>query len=350
MKKPLFALLLIAAVAAAGFGLYHTFTTFNRSANKDGLKPKVVIYTYSSFLDSFGPGPMIKSIFEKECLCTVEFVDVGSGSLLIERLKMVPDQQVDLVIGLDQLNLKRAVENVPWKVIKAVPQDWEDIAKASTYPMFIPLDYAPMTFVYRDGEAPAQAKSFDEWTKAVPRKSIALQEPSLSSPGLEFLYWMFSLAKQDAKGDLTARIASLAPSIHSVSPEWSGSYSLFQSGSAKAVFTYVTSLVYHEVEQKKTNFRAASFSEGHPVQIEYVGIPEQCISCGLAEAFVNILMRPDVQKIIMEKNYMLPVVKGVSKGTPFEALPQLKMLPSTDMDQFSDQQKTLLETWKTAIR
>lgn len=349
LKKPLILILILITVAVAGYGLSHTFNKFNRAKNSEGLKPTVVIYTYSSFLDSFGPGPLIKAAFEKECLCHVEFVDVGSGALLIERLKLAPEAQVDLVIGLDQLNLKRAVESVNWKVMKPEPRDWVDVAKASTYPMFIPLDWSPMTFLYRDGEV-KESNSIDKWLSGLSPKSLALQDPAMSSPGLAFLYWLYALSLDNPSVKLEERLSKLEPFIHSVSPEWSGSYSFFQSGAAKTVFTYLTSLVYHRVEKKETNFRAASFTEGHPVQIEYVGIPEQCRSCGLAEAFINILVSPEIQKVIMEKNYMLPVVKGVVDGTPFADLPQLKLIPTADMDKFSDGQRSLLQAWKTSIQ
>lgn len=349
MKRPLIILLVLLTIAAAGFGLSNTFQKFHRAKNSAAPRPTVVIYTYSSFLDSFGPGPIIKAAFEKECLCNVEFVDVGSGALLIERLKLAPTAQVDLVIGLDQLNLKRAVENVNWKVVKPTPQDWVDVAKASTYPMFIPIDWSPMTFLYREGEV-KPATSLQKWLSGLSPKSVALQDPTMSSPGLGFLYWLYSLSVDDPSLSLEARITKLEPYIHSVSPEWSGSYSFFQSGAAKTVFTYLTSLVYHRVEKKAENFRAASFTEGHPVQIEYVGIPEQCRSCGLAEAFVNILLSPEIQKVIMEKNYMLPVIKGVADKTPFADLPQLKILPAVEMDKFSDGQMSLLQTWKKSVQ
>jgi thiamine transport system substrate-binding protein len=215
--------------------------------------------------------------------------------------------------------------------------------KPSVYSMFIPFDWSPMTFLSR-GKI-VEGTDLSTFLGAQPPRSIALQAADLSSPGLQFMYWMWSVA-QLQKEPLQKIGSLLKPKIHSFSPEWSASYSFFQSGSAQTVFTYLTSLVYHR--EKKEDFNYAQFSEGHPAQIEYVGIPDQCMSCGIAESFVNFLTEPDIQKLIMTKNYMLPAIAGVTAGTEFEKLPQLKILPHANMDTFVDEQKSILTDWKAS--
>jgi thiamine transport system substrate-binding protein len=60
------------------------------------------------------------------------------------------------------------------------------------------------------------------------------------------------------------------------------------------------------------------FKEPHPLQFEFAGIPEFCKNCDLAEQFVNLMLSKEGQKIIMEKNYMFPVMRGVREKTPFD--------------------------------
>lgn len=344
MNKNLFlSIFAFLALAAAGSVTY-VFLKYNRASNPlSDQRPKLVIYSYSSFVDSFGPGPEIVERFKKICLCDIEVVDVGSGGLLLERLRLTPDRQVDVILGLDQLNLKSALQNFKWKNIRLPPKNWQEQVKPSVYSMFIPFDWSPMTFLSR-GKI-AEGSDVRTFFATQPPKSIALQAADLSSPGLQFMYWMWSLS-QTQKEPLEKIASVLKPKIHSFSPDWSGSYSFFQSGAANTVFTYLTSLIYHR--EKKEDFNYAVFAEGHTAQIEYVAIPDQCMSCGIAESFANFLTEPEIQKLIMTKNYMLPSIAGVTAGTEFEKLPQLKILPIERMDAFVDEQKSILTEWKAA--
>src|SRR5581483_10619650 len=47
--------------------------------------PKLTVYTYSSFVADWGPGPKITPIFEKQCGCKIEWVSVGDGAALLSR-------------------------------------------------------------------------------------------------------------------------------------------------------------------------------------------------------------------------------------------------------------------------
>ena len=70
--------------------------------------------------------------------------------------------------------------------------------------------------------------------------------------------------------------------------------------------------------------------------------------CELAEQFVNLMLSHDGQKIIMEKNYMFPVMKGIRENTAFGSLPEVKtinkfeIMPTAQVDR-------LLKRW-TDIR
>ena len=173
------------ALSAAGSVTY-VFLRYNRASNPlSEQRPKLVIYSYSSFVDSFGPGPEIVERFKKHCLCDIEVVDVGSGSLLLERLRLTPDRQVDIILGLDQLNLKSALINFKWRNIRLPPKNWQEELKPSVYSMFIPFDWSPMTFLSR-GKI-TEGSDVRAFLKEQGQKSIALQAADLSSPGLQFM-------------------------------------------------------------------------------------------------------------------------------------------------------------------
>jgi thiamine transport system substrate-binding protein len=346
MERKLVLSLLVVCGILAGLGVLFSFTRFNRAFNKDGLRPKLVIYTYSSFKDALGPGPEIIKQFKEICLCDIEVVEAGSGRVLLEKMLLNPEAQIDLVIGFDQLTLKDAIRKIKWRGLKAPELNWDPRIKASVYPVFLPYDWSPMTFVYREGELKPEA-NLQDWIKLLPKDSLALQDPALSSTGLQFVYWIYSLSTPEKFSEF---FMGLKPKVHSVSAKWSDSYSVFQSGHAKGVFSYLTSLVYHWQEQNDRSYKVVEFAEGHPVQIEYMGVPQQCMSCGIAEDFVRFMLKPEIQKIIMQKNFMLPVIAGVSEGTVFAELPALKLLEQKKMDDFVDHQKSILGEWEKAIK
>jgi thiamine transport system substrate-binding protein len=179
-----------------------------------------------------------------------------------------------------------------------------------------------------------------EFVASLPAKSVALQDPDLSTPGLQFVYWM-----QLGQFDLDL----LRPKIKSLAGDWSSSYGLFKKGQAATTFTYLTSLVYHWDIEKDFSYDVANFTDGHVAQIEYAAVPDICRSCGLGERFVEFLHEDRSQIELMNKNFMFPMVLGHTVGTSFEKLPKLKILPNQNMDQFVDDQKRIVGSFRNRL-
>ena len=53
---------------------------------------------------------------------------------------------------------------------------------------------------------------------------------------------------------------------------WSEAYGLFMKGEADMVMSYTTSPAYHISAEKKDNYKAAAFSEGHYLHVELAGM------------------------------------------------------------------------------
>ena len=113
---------------------------------------------------------------------------------------------------------------------------------------------------------------------------------------------------------------------HSYSAGWSAAYGLFTNKQADLVLSYATSPIYHLVEEKNSNFKSYEFQEGHPVQIEFAGVPETCQNCEAAIKFVQFMQTTEAQKIIMAKNYMLPIYKPAQEATAFDTIKIYKLL------------------------
>ena len=85
MKKLILTLLAATAFAAT-------------AAAKDSLS----VYTYDSFAGDYGPGKAVKAAFEKTCDCELNFVALGDGVAVLNRLKLEgKDTKADVVLGLD---------------------------------------------------------------------------------------------------------------------------------------------------------------------------------------------------------------------------------------------------------
>jgi thiamine transport system substrate-binding protein len=123
-------------------------------------------------------------------------------------------------------------------------------------------------------------------------------------------------------------------------------YGVFQDKQAAVALSYLTSPVFHWLTEKDESYQAAIFANGHPLQIEYAAVPDSCRECDLAVQFTRFLLEPETQKLIMEKNFMLPVVADAAKGTPFEKLPTIPIRRLEKMPELQRDQDALLKRWR----
>jgi thiamine transport system substrate-binding protein len=308
--------------------------------------PELRIYTYSSFATAWGPGPKLKEAFEQECNCIVKWLTANDSRTIIQRLELQRNSEpADLILGLDFFDTKIASERLKIKnssvpVMSSIP--WSEvILKNGLNDPWVPFDWGYLTFnTHNDEVLFANTKKLDDLLDPRLKNSLAIEDPRTSSPGLLFLFWIFT-----TKGEKKALefYKKLTPNIHSYGSSWSTSYGLFTEGQAKAVFSYTTSPVYHLIEENKTNYKAINFEEPLPIHIEYGGILESCNQCILADRFLIFLLRPKAQQILMTKNYMYPVINGVADNTPFDTANTFKgIMVHSD--------KRWLEIWKSLQR
>jgi thiamine transport system substrate-binding protein len=298
----------------------------------------LIVYSYPSFLNAWGPGPTLIKNFEETCQCKIQTIEVEDSSLIVQKLLRDHEKRVDLVIGLDQLHLKEAGEKLQWEPLTELAQTLPD-REIPEGDFFIPLDWAPLTFIYRKSELKNPPRSIDDLLKPEWKSSIALQDPRTSTPGLQFLSWVY-LLKKDKTVDFLKR---LRPNIHSVSPSWSTAYGLFKKKQAKLVFSYLTSPVYHWVEDKDPDYQPIAFIGQHPVQYEWLAIPHKSFNIPLAKEFSKYLLSDEAQKIIMEKSYMFPMHEKIMASTPFGQLPLVNTFTLENYNSLN--MKDLLTLW-----
>lgn len=278
-------------------------------------KPTLTVYTYDSFAADWGPGPAVKKAFEAQCDCELNFVALEDAVSLLNRLRMEgKNSKADVILGLDnnlvdaasQTNLF-APSNVDTSGL-TVPGGWDNRT-------FVPYDYGYFAFIYDKNKLKNPPKSLKELVESDEKWNVIYQDPRTSTPGLGLLLWMQKVYGENAPDAWQ----KLAKKTVTVTKGWSEAYGLFLKGEADLVMSYTTSPAYHIIEEKKDNYAAANFSEGHYLQVEVAGQLASSKQPELAQKFLRFITTPGFQDTIATGNWMYPVT-DVPLPTGFDQL------------------------------
>ncbi len=273
--------------------------------------PVLTVYTYDSFVAEWGPGPKIKEAFESGCACRLDFVALEDGVALLTRLRLEgANSKADIVLGLDtSLTAEAAATGlfVPHETILddlALPVAWNDR-------IFVPFDYGYFAVVYDRTALPNPPASLRDLVEGDPAQKLLIEDPRTSTPGLGLLLWMRAVYGDDAP----AAWRKLKRRILTVTKGWSEAYGLFTDGEAPMVLSYTTSPAYHVIAENETRYAAASFAEGHYLQVEVAGRLAGSEQPELAGRFLAFMLSPAFQSAIPTTNWMFPAI-DLPEGLP----------------------------------
>jgi thiamine transport system substrate-binding protein len=306
----------------------------------------LTIYTYESFTAEWGPGPQVEKAFEAECGCDVEFVSVADGVALLNRVKLEgASTKADIVLGLDT-NLTADAKATglfsPSGVDLArinVPGGWSDDT-------FVPFDYGYFAFVYDTEKLKTPPASLKELVEGDDGQKIVIQDPRTSTPGLGLLLWVKAVY-----GDKAPEAwAKLQKRVLTVTPGWSEAYGLFTKGEAPMVLSYTTSPAYHMVAEGSERYQAASFAEGHYLQVEVAGITTTGAKNKLAQKFMDFMTGPGFQDAIPETNWMFPAGKtGKPLDPAFGKLVEPAKALALSPEDVAANRKAWIDEWLSAM-
>jgi thiamine transport system substrate-binding protein len=308
--------------------------------------PKLTVYTYSSFVADWGPGPKITPLFEAKCGCKIEWVSVGDGAGLLARLKLEgKNSPADVVLGLDtSLTAEAAATGLiaphgaDLSALK-LPITWSDND-------FVPFDYGYFAFVYDSQTLKSPPQSLADLANGGADPKVLLEDPRTSTPGLGLMLWMKSVYG-DKAGDAWKK---LAPRILTVSRSWDEAYGLFTKGEAPMVLSYTTSPAYHIMEDKTDRYKALNFPEGNYMQVEVAGMLAGAKHADLARQFLQFLVSLDFQKEIPTTNWMFPVIDvGADLPPAFRDIPQPAKSLLMPADQVAQHRAAWIKEWLDAV-
>lgn len=274
-------------------------------------KPTLTVYTYSSFVGKYGPGRLIKERFESTCGCEVSFVSADDAGSLVGRLRLEGEStKADVVLGLD-MNLAAEAKTLGLFATHGADTTGLNLPVPWTDDTLVPFDWGYLAFIYDRTKLAAPPSSLRELVDNPAGPKILLQDPRTSAPGLGFLLWMrevYGAAAPDAW-------AKLKPRVVTFTKGWSEAYGLFLKGEADMVLSYSTSPAYHVGVEKKTQYAAAPFAEGHYLHVELAGMTRLAKQPELARKFMAFTLSEAFQSAMPEGNWMYPA-KVPAAGLP----------------------------------
>jgi thiamine transport system substrate-binding protein len=308
-------------------------------------KPVLTVYTYGSFAGKYGPGKTVEERFEATCGCDLNWVTAEDAGSLLGRLRLEgAGTKADVVVGLD-MNL--AAEAKSLNVFAPHGADVKDLSLPITWndDTFIPFDWGYYAFVYDANKLPNPPKSLKELVENPNGPKVVLQDPRTSAPGLGLLLWM-----QQVYGDKSGEAwTQLKPRIVTFTKGWSEAYGLFMKGEADMVMSYTTSPAYHIAVEKKDNYKAAAFSEGHYLHVELVGMTRTTKQPDLAKKFMSFVLSEPFQSAMPEGNWMMPA-KTPASGLPaaFKDLVQPQKALLYTPEDVQQNRRAFTDTWLNA--
>lgn len=278
-------------------------------ASQTVLAKSLTIYTYDSFVSEWGPGPQIKTAFEKTCGCTIKFVGLVDAVAILGRLKFEGETSpADIVVGLDA-GLTAIAGDTGLFAANTIDTSALNIPGGWADKTFLPFDYGYFALIYDRTILANPPRSLEDLVDGT--ATLIIQDPRTSSPGLGFMLWMRKIYG-DGAADAWAR---LAPRIVTVTNGWSESYGLFLKGEADMVVSYSTSPAYHLTVEKDDRYKAAAFAQGHYTQIEVAARLARSHDPELADKFLEFLVSPEAQAILPTTQWMYPV-RDVGNALP----------------------------------
>ncbi len=257
-------------------------------------KPILRVYTYAAMASKYGSGSYLKETFEQQCNCHLQWVPFDTGIMLLNRLKWEGGKsKADVVLGLESMIAQEALDlNL-----------FEDLHHPITFgqSQLVPYSRISLAFVYDQNRVQNPPSSFDELI-ASPFKLI-LQDPRTSMTGTALVSWIRLLY-----GDQAPEIwKKLQPNILTFTRSWSEAYTLFQRGEGDLVLSYMSSPLYHEIEERKTNYQAAVFQDGNLTLYEMGGVLKLSQQKELGKEFIRFLRSPEGQNILATKGWQYPL-------------------------------------------
>ncbi len=312
--------------------------------------------------DSFALSEDVLTAFEQTENVTVEILKSGDAAALVNKAILAGETPLaDVLYGVDNAFLSRALDNDILEAytpvaLTAVPAEFQLDASQRAIPVNygdVCLNYDKAFFVERGLSLP---QSLNDLLKPELSGLVVVENPATSSPGLAFL--LATIAQYGEEGYLDYW-RSLRANDVKVVEDWSTAYYTEFSGSSgqgprPLVVSYASSPPAEVIFADPRPADAPTASVTGPGtcfrQIEFVGILNGTSNRDLAEAWVDFMLSPEVQKDLALQMFVFPVVSGTPLPEDFERYAQIPAEPaSLPPDQIAANRELWIEAWTDVV-
>ena len=327
---------MLAALAAAGFGLARPAAAESR---------QLTVYAYDSFISI---AKKTTPEFEKLCGCKLLVRGTGdAGQVLSRAILEKEDPQADVVVGIDNSYLSKALEHGILEPYRPAAADTIP-AELILDPEFrlTPFEYGYLAFVYDTQKIKEPPRTFEDLLRPEYKEKIILEDPRTSGPGMAFLVWTVAVYGDPGYLDFWRR---LKPNILTISRGWDSAYGMFMNGEAPMVLSYATSPAYHVEHEKTTRYRAFVPAEGGFRQIEGVGLLEGAKNTDLGKKYIDFMLSKAFQSRIPLSQWVFPVNREVELPASFSYAARADKFVSLAPGVLAGKREAWLKAWITLM-
>lgn len=324
------AVVVIALIATAGIIIV--------SMPPGGERPKLIVYTYDSFLawgeDPTGIDELAFGQFEERYEVDVQIERLHTDAKgIITRIGTEKANPVaDVVIGIDnvlilQPEVTDLLEPFQPRNLDFVNQTIIDSLDPDHY--ITPFDFGLVTLIYNMSrinieESPELLNlTLEDLASADLSSTFVTENPNLSSPGLAFLLSTIAIKDKLQHEDWKGWWQAVKNNIN-VQSGWSEAWGVWSTNPSKAILnSYSTDPAYSAYwSQTEPDTAVAPLCHNNTryawMQIEGMGIVKNGPNQELAELFIEYCLNSTVQSLIATNQWMLPVRSGIELNPVFE--------------------------------
>jgi len=354
-----------ASEATTGTGATGTTSEDTTTAEAD-LEGTITVATYDSFLDApsesyDAPGAFVKERFEAEYPeATVEYTVPENGlNEYIQRRQQGASVDADLYVGLNVDDLVRIDENLDdgQRLFRELDtnrmahanrvRDDLDFGDPEGRALAYDTGYISLVFDENDVDAPA---TLDELTQSEYEGTLLAQNAQGTDTGQAFLLW--TIAQKGADGYLDYWEQLLDNDVR-ILGSWWDSYSAYLDEQRPMVVSYSNDQVFaNRDDQDMSRHRIGFPNDQGYANPEGMGVVQSTEETTLSYAFMDVMLRGDVQQTLALSNVQFPAVKDEHVDVPAEFSEYAKRPPnpvSLGYDELSGNLSGWLDEWSRLV-
>jgi thiamine transport system substrate-binding protein len=272
----------------------------------------------SSWLAPGGPGPALKTAFEQECGCQVNYVPLDEGPALLSRVLEDRSTPTDAVVGLELGLLGLAAGSglfAPHERELAalrLPIAWSD-------PLFVPVGYSFLAVLYDRKRVPRPPASLHELITGHPEQKLLIADPRTSTTGLGMVLWLRHVYG-DGAGPAWRRLQRRVAGVSRGSGE---ALAAFLKGEAPLLLGSNLFPVGQRPAKPEPRFAVALFAEGQYLQVVTAGRLAAARQPELAGRWLAFLLSPVAQQTIATSLGLYPVITPATGAAAAGQVPPL---------------------------